>query len=128
MKGKMKLEIQKLGPLRESEIELGNITVFLGPPNSGKSYALKALYSALIPLDYFAIPGKPTTLIRKIVLQLRRSNVAKLNESLIRKEARKVYVKDIRSKMLPIDSDFKLHPYSVEDAIDEAKIKVGEIP
>ena len=44
----MKLRIKELGPIkRESEIELGDLTVFFGPPNTGKSTALKAIYYSL---------------------------------------------------------------------------------
>ena len=44
----MKLRIKELGPIKhESEIELGDLTVFFGPPNTGKSTALKAIYYSL---------------------------------------------------------------------------------
>ncbi|BCU68731.1 AAA family ATPase [Stygiolobus caldivivus] len=47
----MRLKITSLGPITEkSEIELGDLTVFFGPPNSGKSTALKAIYYSLHPL------------------------------------------------------------------------------
>ncbi|WP_390531747.1 AAA family ATPase [Sulfurisphaera ohwakuensis] len=46
----MKFKIISLGPLKEkSEIELNDLTVFFGPPNSGKSTALKAIYYSLYP-------------------------------------------------------------------------------
>jgi len=45
----------KLGPVTDSEIELGDITLFMGPPNTGKSYILKAIYTKLLPLDYYAL-------------------------------------------------------------------------
>ena len=47
----MKLSIKNLGPLKDAELELGDITVLLGPPNSGKSYTLKSLYAQLVMLD-----------------------------------------------------------------------------
>ncbi len=47
----MRLTIKKVGPVDEAEVELGDITVLLGPPNTGKSYTLKALYSSLLMLD-----------------------------------------------------------------------------
>ena len=44
----MKLKVKELGPIKhESEIELGDLTVFFGPPNTGKSTALKAIYYSL---------------------------------------------------------------------------------
>ena len=51
----MKLKVVELGPVRDSEIELGHVTVLFGPPNTGKSYILKALYSQLIALDRYQI-------------------------------------------------------------------------
>ncbi len=51
----MKLEIRRLGPLRNSRIELGDITLFLGPPNTGKSYTLRAIYAKLFPLDNYSL-------------------------------------------------------------------------
>ncbi len=47
----MKLSIKNVGPLKDAELELGDITVLLGPPNSGKSYTLKSLYAQLVMLD-----------------------------------------------------------------------------
>lgn len=52
----MEFMIKKLGPINEAKLELGDIdiTVLIGPPNVGKSYTLKALYSSLIMLDPIA--------------------------------------------------------------------------
>lgn len=47
----MRLLIKNIGPLKDIELELGDITILLGPPNSGKSYTLKSLYTSLIMLD-----------------------------------------------------------------------------
>ena len=47
----MKLKLERIGPIKEAEIKLGNITLFLGYPSTGKSYALRAIYSSLLPLD-----------------------------------------------------------------------------
>lgn len=44
----MNIKINNLGPIKKAKIETGNITVLLGPPNAGKSYTLKAIYSELI--------------------------------------------------------------------------------
>lgn len=52
---KMKLEIEKLGPLGKNSIEFGDLTLLMGPPNTGKSYTLKALYLKLFPLDSFTL-------------------------------------------------------------------------
>ena len=51
----MRLVIGRLGPVRDSVVELGDVTLFMGPPNTGKSYVLKALYAKLLPLDAYAL-------------------------------------------------------------------------
>ncbi len=51
----MRLMIKQLGPLKKNNIRLGDITLLLGPPNTGKSYTLKALYSKLFLLDEYAL-------------------------------------------------------------------------
>ncbi len=53
MNDNIRLQIEKLGPIKNSEVEVGDLTLFMGPPNTGKSYALKALYSKLLPLDLY---------------------------------------------------------------------------
>lgn len=47
----MRLTINRLGPINKANLDLGDITVLIGPPNMGKSYTLKALYSTLLMLD-----------------------------------------------------------------------------
>ncbi len=47
----MKLSIKNVGPLKDAKLELEDITVLLGPPNSGKSYTLRSLYAQLVMLD-----------------------------------------------------------------------------
>jgi len=47
----MKFKLERIGPIKEAEIELGDITLFLGYPSTGKSYTLRSIYSTLIPLD-----------------------------------------------------------------------------
>ncbi|WP_236750812.1 hypothetical protein [Acidianus sp. HS-5] len=43
----MKLIAKSLGPINEAVIELGDLTVLEGPPSSGKSTLLKAIYYSL---------------------------------------------------------------------------------
>lgn len=50
----MKFSIKNLGPLKKAELDLGDITMLLGPPNSGKSYTLRSFYTKLIMLDEIA--------------------------------------------------------------------------
>ncbi len=47
----LRLRVEKLGPLRDTEAVFGDVTVIVGRPNTGKSYLLRALYEALAPGD-----------------------------------------------------------------------------
>jgi len=48
------LKIEGLGPIKKGTIRVGDITLLLGPPNTGKSYTLKMLYAKLFPLDVYS--------------------------------------------------------------------------
>jgi len=43
----MKLHISNLGPIKHGEIELGDITLFIGRPNTGKSIAMREIFRFL---------------------------------------------------------------------------------
>ena len=45
----MRIKVKGLGPVAEGEVELGDLTVFFGPPNSGKSTLIRAIYYSLFP-------------------------------------------------------------------------------
>jgi predicted ATPase len=47
----MKVSIKNIGPMKDISMELGDITIINGFPNSGKSYLLKSIYSSLSFLD-----------------------------------------------------------------------------
>jgi len=68
----LKLKIKKLGPITDSEIELGDVTLFLGPPNTGKSYTLKAIYTKLFPLDKYALEFMKKKLKERLVVYSKR--------------------------------------------------------
>lgn len=40
----MKLSIKNLGPIKNADIEIGNLTIFVGPNGTGKSYLAKTVY------------------------------------------------------------------------------------
>ena len=44
---KLQLHLSNLGPIKNGEIELGDITIFVGKPNTGKSLAMRAIYQHL---------------------------------------------------------------------------------
>jgi len=60
----MRVQIKSLGPIEEAVLDLEDITVLIGPPNVGKTYTLKAIYSLLSPLD--------PTIQRRIIEQVLR--------------------------------------------------------
>ncbi len=72
MKNTMRLKIKKLGPVTDSEIELGDVTLFLGPPNTGKSYTLRATYAKLFPLDDYALKFMEEKLSERLIMYLER--------------------------------------------------------
>jgi energy-coupling factor transporter ATP-binding protein EcfA2 len=45
----MRISIRNVGPVKNADIELASMTVFIGPNNSGKSVAATALYALLTP-------------------------------------------------------------------------------
>ena len=47
----MKLVVENFGPIRKAEVELGPMTVFVGPSNTGKSYMAALIYSVLGALN-----------------------------------------------------------------------------
>jgi len=47
----VKFRLINVGPIKDAEIELGDFTLFLGPPSTGKSFTLRSIYSSLIVLD-----------------------------------------------------------------------------
>jgi len=47
----MKFRLVNIGPIKDAEIELGDFTLFLGLPSTGKSFALRSIYTSLIFLD-----------------------------------------------------------------------------
>lgn len=70
----MRVEIEFLGPIREADLELGDVTVLLGPPNVGKSYTLKAIHNKLI---YF------TPTFKHIVVNVVRENLIKVIHNIL---------------------------------------------
>jgi len=47
----MKFKLVNIGPIKDAEIELGDFTLFLGLPSTGKSFALRSIYTSLVFLD-----------------------------------------------------------------------------
>lgn len=98
----MKFLINKLGPIDEVELELEDITVLIGPPNVGKSYTLKALYSSLLMLD-------PTA--RNFLLK------STFNELDILKRRRLAGEEKIFRILINLAILYKIYPQKVEEVI-----------
>ncbi len=98
----MDFTIKRLGPIHEAKLELGDITVLIGPPNVGKSYTLKALYSSLIMLDPIA---------RNYLLK------STFNELDILKRRRYVDEEEIFRILINLAILYKIYPQKVEKII-----------
>jgi len=112
----MKLYLSNLGPIKHGEIELGDITLFVGKPNTGKSTAMKALFYSLY------CPGN--------LIKLKQDSFeVKDNLFLLRftidREGTKENYKSFISDSLP-EGEFKLEPINVLDFILTQKLSYEE--
>ena len=110
----MELHINKLGSVRKAELELGDITVLIGPPNVGKSYSLKALYANLLMLD-------PTT---------RNSSLESIfNELGILKYKRMPDEEIIFNILVSLAIIYKINPQRIENIIKHIKniLDIGQV-
>ena len=69
----MKLHVKNFGPIREADVELKPLTVFVGPSNTGKSYLAMLLYSVAKTLG---------TQHERIIRAVVRSGIASLPSNL----------------------------------------------
>jgi len=113
MKGRgMKLHLSNLGPIKHGEIELGDITLFVGKPNTGKSLAMKALYYSLhCPDDLIELRADPLEVRDNSFLQRFTINWDKTKEN---------YRNFIRES-LP-EGEFKLEPINILDFVLTQKL------
>ena len=57
----LKLTLENFGPLRKAEIDLKPMTIFIGPNNSGKTYAATMIYSLFQSVERaYLRPGSPS--------------------------------------------------------------------
>jgi len=112
----MKLNLSNLDPIKHGEIELGDITLFVGKPNTGKSLAMKALlYSLYCPNDLIELRGYPLELKDNSFLQRFVIDWDKTKEN---------YRSFIRNS-LP-DGEFKLEPVNFSDFLLTQKLSYEE--
>ncbi|MDT7906399.1 MAG: AAA family ATPase [Sulfolobales archaeon] len=112
----MKLYLSNLGPIKHGEIELGDITLFVGKPSTGKSTAMKALfYSLYCPGNLIELRGYPLEV---------RDNSFLQRFAIDREKTEKNYKSFIRDS-LP-EGEFKLEPINVLDFVLTQKLSYEE--
>ncbi len=118
----MELSIKNLGPLKQAEFELGELTIICGHNNTGKTYATYAVFGFLSKWRRFLsihIPNKNIT-------ELLTEGVTELNIQTFVNDAQKILTNGCKSytEMLPeifasspkhfIDSDFQVHINTID--------------
>jgi len=112
----MKLRLSNLGPIKHGEIELGDITLFVGKPNTGKSTAMRAIfYSLYYPGLLIELRGYPLEV---------RDNSFLQRFAIDREETEKYYKRFVRDS-LP-EGEFKLEPINVLDFVLTRKLSYEE--
>jgi len=112
----LKLHLSNLGPIKNAEIELGNITLFVGKPNTGKSLAMKALFYSLHCPDN--------------IIELREGSLELRDNSFLQhftidwEKTRENYKSFVRDS-LP-EGEFKLEPMNFSDFIFSQKLGYEE--
>ena len=98
----MRVRVKSLGPIREgADIELGDLTVFFGPQNTGKSTVMKAIYYSLSPPITGPTYEKGTVALGPLIL----AYISPGKEVEFRVSLNKDYVKPL----LP-DGEFEVEP------------------
>jgi predicted ATP-dependent endonuclease of OLD family len=109
---RMKLHLSNLGPIKHGEVELGDITLFVGKPNTGKSLAMKALFNSLYcPDDLIELRGDP--------LEVRDNSF--IQRFTIDWEKTKENYRNFIRESLP-EGEFKLEPINVLDFLLTQKL------
>jgi energy-coupling factor transporter ATP-binding protein EcfA2 len=112
----MKLRLSNLGPIKHGEIELGDITLFVGKPSTGKSTAMRALfYSLYCPGNLIELRGYPLEVRDNLFLQ---------RFAIDREETEKKYKGFVRDS-LP-EGEFKLEPINFLDFVLTRKLSYEE--
>jgi len=112
----MELSIKNLGPLKQAEFELGELTIICGHNNTGKTYATYAVFGFLSEWRRFFSIHVPD----KNITELLTEGVTELNIQTFVNDAQKILTDGCKSytEMLPdifasssthfIDSDFQV--------------------
>ncbi len=87
---KPKLVIQRLGPLKDTNLEISNLTLLTGPPAQGKTLILNALFSDLLPAD----PNSVTACLFRSTSY--SSSTLQVAEALVKERIIEVILRDLR--------------------------------
>jgi len=113
---KLQLHLSNLGPIKRGEIELGDITLFVGKPSTGKSTAMRALFNSLYcPGHFIELRGGPLEVKDNSFNQRFAIDWDKTKENY------KSYVRE----SLP-EGEFKLEPINVLDFVLSQKMSYEE--
>jgi hypothetical protein len=113
---KLQLHLSNLGPIKHGEIELGDITLLVGKPSTGKSTAMRALfYSLYCPGNLIELRGYPLEV---------RDNSFIQRFAIDREKTRESYKNFVRAS-LP-EGEFKLEPINVLDFVLTRKLSYEE--
>ncbi|MCQ8127067.1 AAA family ATPase [Methylomonas rivi] len=90
----MKIAVTNLGPIKEATVELGGLTVFVGPNGTGKSYLAKVIYGLqrheTLAASYFnhaehfyqALFGKAMGTVQEVLTDLQRLKPSSLQQAM----------------------------------------------
>ncbi len=87
---KPKLVIQRLGPLKDTILEISNLTLLTGPPAQGKTLILNALFSDLLPAD----PNSVTACLLRSTSY--SSSTLQVAEALVKERIIEVILRDLK--------------------------------
>lgn len=129
-----KIHIENLGPIREGTFELRPLTIFIGPNNSGKTYAATAAYAMVNALRFdphvrsqalagqrFRLQGGPYVTVKKNAIDRRRRLPSEI-ESQVRAQ-----LQAIRSQVIEDLSTGFLDAFGTENLASLRPRGVGDL-
>ncbi|MBN2326941.1 MAG: ATP-binding protein [Candidatus Omnitrophica bacterium] len=123
----MKVQVDNLGPLRQAEFELGDLTIICGENNTGKTYATYALYGFLVYWHEGFLLDIPdqivTALLHDGASELDLNPFVEQADAII-KEGCRAYTKQLPRVFASSEKNFKKSLFRIE--IDKKNIQLKE--